>query len=375
MHIADVTMFYAPSSGGVRTYIDAKRRRLPQPGQTRHSVFIPGTEHREIDTHLYTVPAPPLPFSTGYRFPLRRHHWCQALERHRPDIIEAGDPYVTGWAVRDSARRLDVPVVGFYHSDLPVLLGKRFGTSVERLTQRYVKRLYGHYQRVLAPSALMANKLEQAGVRHVSVQPLGVDLTTFRPELDDSARVKRELGLDDETRLLMFAGRGSPEKNMPILLETARQLGDGYHLLLVGSNLPTQLPENVSCTDHFCTPDEVARYMASSDALLHAGTQETFGLIVLEAMACGTPVVAVRAGALPENVPETCGRLCRPDDPAAMADAVRSLFESDQDVLSRHARQFVERRHDWDIIVERLRGHYQELLTGAPASELEIEHG
>jgi alpha-1,6-mannosyltransferase len=71
---------------------------------------------------------------------------------------------------------------------------------------------------------------------------------------------------------------------------------------------------------------KVAQLMASADALMHAGDQETFGLVILEAMACGIPVVAVAAGAFEEIVTESCGLLCAPNNPQAMANAVRELF-------------------------------------------------
>ncbi|HAQ27674.1 MAG TPA: glycoside hydrolase, partial [Pseudomonas sp.] len=137
---------------------------------------------------------------------------------------------------------------------------------------------------------------------------MGVDLETFQPSRRDPG-LREELGLADDTRLLIFAGRGSREKNLGVLLETARQLGADYHLLLVGSGMPRQVPSNVTVVNRFCPAIEVARLMASCDVLLHAGNQETFGLVVLEAMASGIPVVAARAGALPELVPFHSGRL------------------------------------------------------------------
>ncbi|RKQ97066.1 alpha-1,6-mannosyltransferase [Kushneria sinocarnis] len=375
MHIADMTMFYAPSSGGVRTYLDAKRRRLHEVPGIRHSLLVPGARYRRHDhDRLVEVPAPPLPFSNGYRFPLRRRHWIRALRDVHPDLIEAGDPYVTGWAAARAGRELDIPVVGFYHSDLPLLVSNRFGDWTSAGIGHYISRLYGHYARVLAPSRVMAGKLHALGLEEVHVQPLGVDLVNFSPERR-SDEVRRELGISDETRLLIFAGRGSREKNVDVLLETMKQLGSGYHLLLVGSCMPEHTPDNVTVINHFCSADELAVRMASSDALLHAGTQETFGLVVLEAMACGIPVVVANAGALGENVPEECGLLCEPHNAASMTEAVRNLFAADSQRLGRQARAHVERHHNWDSVVDGLGEHYRSVLGIRETGTAGVQHG
>jgi alpha-1,6-mannosyltransferase len=363
LHIADMTMFYAPASGGVRTYLEAKHRRLQLYSGVRHSILVPGGDYSHNDG-LYEVPAPILPFGKGYRFPIRRAPWRNLLRSLRPDLIEVGDPYMTAWAALDAGRRLNVPVIGFYHSDLPLLVSNRIGRWLGTNLNGYVSKLYGSFDRVLAPSEVMADKLLHLGVKNVFVQPLGVDLDTFCPERRDPD-LRRELGLADDTRLMIFAGRGSREKNLHVLLETARQLGKPYHLLLVGSSMPQRVPDNVTVIDRFCCASEVARYMASSDVLLHAGNQETFGLVALEAMASGIPVIAARAGALPELVPFYTGRLCRPLDPRAMAHAVRELFEDDPRLLGQQARQHVEAHHAWDAVVAGLLAHYHAVLGTA----------
>ncbi|MEZ3185303.1 glycosyltransferase family 1 protein [Stutzerimonas frequens] len=363
MHIADMTMFYAPASGGVRTYLEAKHRRLQLYSGVRHSILVPGDGYSHNDG-LYQVPAPILPFGKGYRFPIRRAPWCNLLRSLRPDLIEVGDPYMTAWAALEAGRRLEVPVIGFYHSDLPLLVSNRIGSWLGTNFNGYVSRLYGSFDRVLAPSEVMADKLTHLGVRNVFVQPLGVDLETFNPDRRDP-QLRRELGLPDDARLMVFAGRGSREKNLHILLETARQLGKPYHLLLVGSSMPQRVPDNVTVIDRFCPAMEVARYLASSDVLLHAGNQETFGLVALEAMASGIPVVAARAGALPELVPFYSGRLCKPLDPRAMAHTVRELFEDEPRLLGHQARQHVEAHHAWDAVVAGLLAHYHAVLGTA----------
>ncbi|MHA3027627.1 glycosyltransferase family 4 protein [Chromohalobacter israelensis] len=372
MHIADITMFYAPASGGVRTYLEAKRNRLAKlPGVTS-SLLVPGAYHRSHGS-IHEVPAPPLPFSQGYRFPLKRRGWQRELHRLAPDLIEAGDPYVTAWAALDAGRALDVPVVGFYHSDLPRLIGNRLGNWTRAALDRYVQNLYGHCDRVLAPSRVIADRLQTLGLDNVAVQPLGVDLTTFSPQRRQFA-FRQRLGLDDDTRLLIFVGRGSREKNLSVLLDTARHLGKGYHLVLIGPQMPQRVPDNVSVIGRYTATADVADWLASSDILLHAGTQETFGLVALEAMASGIPVVAARAGALAENVPLGCGRLCEPHSAQDMARAVRELCADAPEEQGRRARQHVERHHDWDIVVSSLMHHYRE-LTGQRVNTESLQHG
>ncbi|MCU0118793.1 glycosyltransferase family 1 protein [Pseudomonas sp. B2M1-30] len=353
-------MFYAPASGGVRTYLDAKHRRLGHRSGIRHSLLIPGAHLSEQDG-VYTVPAPALPFGKGYRFPLRLAPWRNVLQDLQPDLIEVGDPYLTAWAALDARRQLDVPVIGFYHSDLPLLAGNRVGHWVTPNVEAYVSKLYGNFDRVLAPSQVMADKLRSLGVRNVFVQPLGVDLRTFHPDARDQG-LRAALGIAEDARLLIFAGRGAKEKNLPVLLKCMQRLGPRYHLLLVGSSMPAAVPDNVSVIDGFCPAPQVARLMASADALVHAGDQETFGLVILEAMACGIPVVAVAAGAFEEIVSEPCGLLCAPNNPQLMANAVRELFSRNPAILGRLARQHVERHYAWDTVVDSLLGHYHAVL-------------
>nr|WP_255675956.1 glycosyltransferase family 1 protein [Pusillimonas sp. MFBS29] len=370
--MVDITMFHAPASGGVRTYLQAKHEILARYPGVRSSLLVPGAEAGSL-SGVHTLPAFRLPFGSSYRFPLRRRPWRNALMAMTPDLIEAGDPYVTAWAALEAGQRLGVPTVGFFHSDLPRLMGDRFGAAVRRRLQRYVGSLYSQFDSVLAPCSAMAESLAEWGVTRLRVQPLGVDLERFHPSRSDPL-LRERLGLDAQTRLLVFAGRHSPEKNIDVLLEVMRHLGSRYHLLLMGPGMPARVPGNVSVVPRYCPPDEIAVAMASADAMLHAGTRETFGLVAQEAMACGLPVVAARAGALKEYVPLGAGILCHPRDPEDMARATQGLFLNDPAAMGRHARRHVERHFGWPQIINGLASHYHELAGDSAAAPL-YEHG
>jgi len=175
--------------------------------------------------------------------------------------------------------------------------------------------------------------------------------------------LRGELGLPARTRLLVFAGRFSAEKNIPVLVESFRRLGDPYHLLLIGGDESSRA-DNVTRIP-YCRDNRVlASYYASADALVHAGVHETFGLVVLEAMACGRPVVAMRAGALPEIVAPQTGLLAEPHaDPAttarSLAEAVARLYERDVDAAGAAARAHVLANFSWNRTLQMLMARYQ----------------
>lgn len=360
MHIVDISMFFAPHSGGVKRYLLTKHAWLRRHG-VRHTVLVPGPRERGAAGDIMTIVSPRIPFGGGYRVPVRLARWRMAIERLRPDVLEAGDPYHLAWLARRAAATARV---AFAHSDLPRLLGARFGTAAERVGARYVRALYDRFDLVFAPSQLVAERLERFGVRRVALQPLGVDVEIFHPSRADIG-LRAELGLAPDTRLLVYAGRLAPEKNIDVLIDAFARLGSRYHLLLVGANEPRRLHENVTLYPYQAGGLALARLLASTDALVHAGDQETFGLVALEAMACARPVIAVRGGALAELVDERVGGLATPNNAAAMARAIVELYERDLVALGRDARARVETHYAWDAVFERQLAHYQRLLAQA----------
>jgi alpha-1,6-mannosyltransferase len=364
-HLVDTTVFFTPTSGGVRRYLLSKHRWLAEHSRLRHTILVPGPADGGLPHDLVTFASPRLPFAGGYRCPLRLRVFREQLAALEPDLLESGDPYQLAHETVRVARERHIPCVAFCHSDLPRIARGLGGAWSEAAAARYLARLYRRFDAVMAPSQYMVTRLRAMGVPHAQLQPLGVDVQTFHPGAADP-QLRRVLGLPADVRLLVFAGRCSPEKHVGDLVEAVERLGRGHHLLLVGGGAPRRLADSVTVLEYQRSPAQLARVLASADLFVHAGDRETFGLVVLEAMACGLPVVAAAAGALPELVDEAVGACFAPRSPVALARAVSRTLERDLSILRRAARARAE-CHGWDPVFTRLHGRYL-LWLGATSS-------
>lgn len=360
-HLIDTTLFFSPTSGGVRRYLLAKHAWLGAHAHVRHSLVVPGARDAGSAGGIVEFASPALPGGGGYRVPLRLGRLASRLASLDPDLVEAGDPYHVGWTAAHAAERRGVPAVAFCHSDLVGLIRSRLGPHAGGAVARYVRSLYSRFDLVLAPSRVVASRLHDAGVAHVVVQPLGVDATTFSPARADPD-LRAKLGLRAEARLLVFAGRLAPEKNLGELYAMVDLLGDPYHLLVIGGDARARPSARVTFVPYERDPTRLAAWLAGCDVHVHAGRCETFGLVALEALACGVPVVAYEAGALPEIVDATVGRLAPPRGPAALAAAVDAVFRADRAALSAAARARVVLEFSWDGALRQQLRHYAHLL-------------
>ena len=366
MHVVDATLFYSPTSGGVKRYLLAKHEWMRTHTNWRHSLLVPGEARLHAPGEVSTIAGGLVPRTFNYRLPLNPVRWSRAIDALEPDLIEVGDAFHPAWAASCVANRRGIPLIGFYHSNFPALAGRRLGKAVQKFIEWYVRQTYERCEQVLAPSRYMCDYLHSIGVAHAKQQPLGVDVDTFSPK-GDTRDLRAELGLPRSSRVLLFAGRFSAEKNIPVLLEAFRLLGDPYHLVLIGGGESgrngnvTRLPY---CRDNRA----LASYFRAADAFVHAGVHETFGLVILEALACGRPVVAMRAGAVPELFDERAGVLADPHPDAAraaanIAQAIAALYEREPEALGAEARRHVLGNFSWTRALQGLMARYQAAVS------------
>ena len=360
MHLVDTTVFFSPTSGGVRRYLTAKHEWLRAHTSHRHSLLVPGNADELHPGGVSTISGWAVPGSFNYRLPLAPRKWADMLARLEPDLLEVGDAFHPAWCAAAVARARNIPLVAFFHSNLPQILGRRMGAAVEKQVGRYIRWLYARFDVVLTPSQRTCDYLANLGVPHTALQPLGVDTDTFSPARR-VLNLRQTLGLPADTRLLVYAGRFTSEKNIDVLMQAMARLGRPYHLLLIGGGRDATPARNVTMMPYRRAGIELAEWLASCDALVHAGSNETFGLVLLEAMACGLPVVGVDAGAVPEFIDDEVGQLAVPRDAESMAGAISDLYQRDLHALGARARHRVLERFTWTQAFEHLLHTYARL--------------
>lgn len=390
--ICDLTQSYAPhGGGGIGTYLREKRRYLIE--QTGHRILqiVPGPQDRVIEDgrHIWAeVGAEQVRGSPNYRFITRTRAVRDLLERYRPDLIESQCPWVLPWTAINYRRAFPhTALVAGYHTDFPnahvyrvgsSLFGEFVGRGLRRLAMGYAQATYREFDRVYTLSPAMADVLRAYRVDHVDVVALGVDTALFHPSRRDSAW-RAKLGLRCRGPLLVYAGRIDNEKRADRLLAMFRQLPSALDagLVLIGDGkLRDALREQargmaVAFPGFLADRAELARALASADIYVSAMADETFGISVIEAQACGLPVVGVRSGTMPERIPPATGTLVDVDDTAAMALAVTSLWSGDHAAMASAARQHVEGRFEWDRTFGSLLEHVYPQAIGAAQARLQ----
>jgi alpha-1,6-mannosyltransferase len=381
MKVCDVTQAYSPTGGGVRTYLHAKRAGLLARG-IEHVLIVPGPVdevERDGAATTYRVAGAPLPGAPSYRMVFRLDKVLSLLAAERPDVVEVQCPWVMPWTALRHRRRHGGVAVGAYVTDFPTAyledpltrrIGPRSGRWGRRAGELYARTLYSRFDATVAISQVGAARLREMGVERVHCVPLGVDPEWFHPGRRDPA-VRAEIGVADDEILVVYAGRLDRERRPDLLLDALELLPPRSRVRLAIAGTGPLRPllearartmERVVLLPFFTDRDELVRLLASADVYASAMPHETFGLAVLEAQACGLPVVGVRSGAMLDRVVAGTGILVRPDSPEAIAEVLESTPLEAWRRMGRNARELVQARYTWDATVDRLLGLYRRLL-------------
>jgi alpha-1,6-mannosyltransferase len=385
--ICDLTQFYSPVSGGVKRYVHEKVRYLHEhSADDEHVLIIPG-ERDEMNASgrakTYTIKSPLISRTAQYRALLRLGAIEEILKKEIPDVIECGDPYQVAWKVLASGKALRIPVVAFYHSHFPEAYlrgaGKFLGATATEFTmnlaRRYVRNLYNRFARTLVPSPALGAVLRDWGVTNVENVDLGVNTSVFKIEPDDAEITRAELGIPREQTLLLYVGRLAPEKNTRTLFEAFeilhREHPQRFHLFATGDGQHCALLEKlrdetgaVTWLPYCPDTERLARIYRAADLFVHPGVQETFGLVTLEAQACGTPVVGIRGSYMDRIIHSDQTLWAVKNTPPALAQAIVDMSGQDLKKIGAAASEEVTRRYSWAHVFDRLFAIYRSVAKG-----------
>jgi glycosyltransferase involved in cell wall biosynthesis len=335
---------YLPFRGGVTTSIETLRRGLEARG---HAVWViaPASAGADADPRVLRCPALPAATYPDFALPLPvLPGFARRVRALRLDLFHAHHPFLLGPAARRLARQAGRPLVFTYHTRYEKYAHyvpfRR--AAVEAAAVRLSTRFAASADVVIAPSQGVRETLAARGVQApIAVVPTGVDLARFSP--GDPVAARHGLGLPGADPVLLYVGRLDPEKSVERVLGAfARVHGvvPGARLVLVGAgtqrrrlqSLAAALPGADRITFLPARPHlELPACYRAADVFLFASETETQGLVLVEAAACGIPVVSVSAPGCDEVVQDGgTGLLVKPD-PAALAEgAVGLLLDRDR---------------------------------------------
>lgn len=369
MRIALFTETFLPKVDGIVTRLSHTVDHLQRIGDQVLVISPDGGLREYKGAQIYGVPGFPLPLYPELKLALPRPSIRQALEDFQPDLIHIVNPAVLGLGGLYYAKSLDVPLVASYHTHLPKYL-EHYGLGMlEGVMWELLKAVHNQAQINLCTSTAMQDALTSHGIERVEVWQKGVDTELFQPELANS-KIRSHLSQGNpDDPILLYVGRLSAEKEIDRIKPVLEAIPNA-HLALVGDGpYRAELEKHFTGTSTYfvgyLTGSDLAAAFASADAFIFPSRTETLGLVLLEAMAAGCPVIAANAGGIPDIVTDGLnGYLFDPADEQGAITATQRLLANPQerDILRKNARREAE-RWGWAAATRQLQGFYRSVLA------------
>jgi glycosyltransferase involved in cell wall biosynthesis len=369
MRIALFTETFLPKVDGIVTRLRHTIDHLQRNGDQVLVIAPEGgiTEHK--GAKVCGITGFPLPLYPELKMALPRPAIGDTLASFQPDIIHVVNPAVLGLAGIFYSKLLKTPLVASYHTHLPQYL-QHYGLGMlEGLLWELLKTAHNQANLNLCTSTAMMSELTQHGIERVDLWQRGVDTEIFHPDLASQEMRSHLSQGHPESPLLLYVGRLSAEKEIerikPILaaIPTARLalVGDGPHRQMLEKHFSGTNTHFVG----YLMGKELGAAFASADAFIFPSRTETLGLVLLEAMAAGCPVVAARSGGIPDIVTDRVnGYLFQPteNDQEAIA-ATTWLLEQRQEmaIIRKNARKEAE-KWGWAAATRQLQDYYHRVI-------------
>ncbi|CAI8749710.1 MULTISPECIES: glycosyltransferase family 4 protein [Bacillus] len=371
MRVAIFTDTFTPQVNGVAKTLDRLTLYF-QKQNIAYSVFAP--QHTAEDdfvanvNKMRSIPLKILYPECRFAFPTPRIK--RELLNFQPDIIHVATPFNMGLCGMYYAKKLNIPLVGSYHTDFDSYLQYYKIEFFSNMLWNYLKWFHSSMQKNFVPSPETLQQLTQKGFRNLYIWGRGVDCSLFHQAYNkDLFRKKYNI---TAPYILSYIGRIAPEKDIETLRTlihtTIKERKDNIHWLIAGDGplaeeLRETLPANVTFTGYL-QEENLAEAYACSDLMVFPSATETFGNVVLESLACGTPVVGANSGGVKNIITDgKTGFLCEPKNSNSFLSSIYQLLNNEEMRKQMGiAARFYATTQSWDEIFHGLYMQYEEVL-------------
>lgn len=382
MHIGFFTNTYLPTMSGVVRSIATFRNAFTNMG---HNVFIfaqKSVKYADSEPFIFRYPAVEMPFANTYAVPVP---FSSSIDDVMPalkmDVIHSHHPFILGETAAKKAELFGLPLVFTFHTRYDEYT--HYVPFSKELTKQVVDRWVGNYlekcQHIITPSDSIRQLLRENGVEgDITTIPTGIDLERFQNA--DGAAIRAQNGWEDEI-VLISVGRLAKEKNFHTLLDGAAPVlraHDNARLVIIGGGFEDKalkkqaqqlgIADQVTFTG-VLPYEDVPAYLKAADMFCFASVTETQGLVTMEAMAAGLPIVAVDATGTSDAVTHGKEGLLTRNDAAALAEALEQMV-CDGDLRRRFAAAADERVawFDSNFQAGRMLEAYQQAIAAKAAN-------
>lgn len=357
MKILQVANFVSPKSGGLRTAIDALRNGYEEMGWSVYRLTPFPDPHHQLD--LYGIRSLRVPTMHSYHVIVERNSIQNAIRDIKPDVIELSDKSTLAWLPK-WAKDNGIPccVISHERMDLALRHAGLVSLPLRKIAGHWTRQIANHASKIVCASQFAAIEFKNFDV-NVEIVPLGISLDSINP------LAIKEKG-NSKIKIVMCT-RLSEEKKPHVGIEAVRILAKyrDVEMVIMGDGPSRRRLErlarglNVQFLGHVADRTRVLQELGSADVVLNLGPIETFGLVTLEALAMGSPVVVASTGASHELITQECGRAVATDS-ESVAQGVEDVLAMSNDSTSATCRKRAE-QFDWSNTISSFVRLYQEM--------------
>ena len=372
MRIAYFTETFLPKIDGIVITLTHLLEYLAEKGHDSLMFAPSGTVDRYAATQILQHRSIRPPFYPEIRMATPAARVERKVLEFQPDVIHLVNPTLLGLAGLRVARKHSIPIVASYHTDMSGFARRwKMGALAEPI-YRFYRIVHNRADLNLVPSEFTRQQIMAKGFKRVAVWPGGVDLDRFNPAKRSPVWRQTLSGGEPDKFIILIVSRLSPEKRVDMLLPIVQEI-EGIRLAIVGdgpvrTSLESLYANTPTRFTGYLRGEDLACAYSTADLFVFTGAEETFGNVVVEAMASGLPVVAPASGGVVNLVEDgVSGLLYPPEDKRVLTSFVKQLVHDPERtrVMGRCGRTRAEGM-GWEVTFDMLLDRYQKLVNAMP---------